>query len=151
MPSGKSPGFRVGCTCECFAFVPGYRPGLRWARSLSDVVEAAVQGGVTCVQLPEKQVNTSDFVAQAMAMKALLAPFNIPLVIKDRIDVVLVCCAHGVHLGQSDMAVTQARKLLPPDVFIGWTVETMEDVARSALIPVDYLGVIPIYGTPTKT
>ena len=120
-------------------------------RTLTDVVAAAVQGGVSCVQLREKQLNTRDFFAQAIALKELLAPHNIPLVINDRIDVALACGAHGVHLGQSDMPVAQARRLLPPEVFIGWSVETMEDVARSASLPVDYLGVSPIHATPTKT
>lgn len=120
------------------------------ARTLMDVVAAAVQGGVTCVQLREKQLNTRDFLAQAMMLKALLAPHDIPLVINDRIDVALACGAQGVHLGQSDMPVLQARQLLPPEVFIGWSVETMEDVARSASLPVDYLGVSPIHATPTK-
>lgn len=120
-------------------------------RTLTDVVAAAVQGGVTCVQLREKQLNTRDFFAQAIALKELLAPHNIPLVINDRIDVALACGAQGVHLGQSDMPVAQARRLLPLNVFIGWSVETMEDVARSASLPVDYLGVSPIYATPTKT
>lgn len=120
-------------------------------RTLTDVVAAAVQGGVTCVQLREKQLNTRDFFAQAMMLKELLAPHNIPLVINDRIDVALACGAQGVHLGQGDMPVAQARRLLPPDMFIGWSVETMEDVARSASLPVDYLGVSPIHATPTKT
>lgn len=120
-------------------------------RTLGDVVAAAVQGGVSCVQLREKQLNTRDFVAQALALKALLAPHHIPLVINDRIDVALACGAHGVHLGQSDMPVAQARRLLPPEVFIGWSVETMNDVIRSASLPVDYLGVSPIHATPTKT
>jgi len=120
-------------------------------RTLADVVAAAVQGGVTCVQLREKQLNTRDFLAQALALKDLLAPHDIPLVINDRIDVALACGAQGVHLGQSDMPVMQARQLLPPDVFIGWSVETLEDVARSAELPVDYLGVSPIFATPTKT
>ena len=120
-------------------------------RTLMDVVAAAVQGGVTCVQLREKQLNTRDFLAQAMMLKTLLAPQKIPLVINDRIDVALACGAQGVHLGQSDMPVLQARQLLPPEVFIGWSVETMEDVARSASLPVDYLGVSPIHVTPTKT
>lgn len=120
-------------------------------RTLTDVVAAAVQGGVTCVQLREKQLNTHDFVAQAVALSALLAPLHIPLVINDRIDVALACGAQGVHLGQSDMPVVQARRLLPPDVFIGWSVETMDDVARSAGLPLDYLGVSPIYATLTKT
>lgn len=120
-------------------------------RTLADVVAAAVQGGVTCVQLREKQLNTRDFLAQALALKDLLAPHGIPLVINDRIDVALACGAQGVHLGQSDMPVLQARRLLPPEVFIGWSVETLEDVARSAGLPVDYLGVSPIFATPTKT
>jgi thiamine-phosphate pyrophosphorylase len=121
------------------------------SRTVADVVAAAVQGGVTCVQLREKQLNTRDFVAQAMAMKTLLQPHGIPLVINDRIDVALACGAQGVHLGQSDMPVPQARRLLPSAVFIGWSVETMEDVARSASLPVDYLGVSPIHATLTKT
>lgn len=120
-------------------------------RTLSDVVAAAVQGGVRCVQLREKQRNTQDFLAQAMALKALLGPLQIPLVINDRIDIALACGAHGVHLGQSDMPVAEARRLLPPEVFIGWSVETLDDVARSAGLPVDYLGVSPIFATPTKT
>ena len=120
-------------------------------RTLTDVVAAAVQGGVTCVQLREKQLNTRDFFAQAMALQKMLLPLNIPLVINDRIDIALACAAQGVHLGQSDMPVEAARRLLPPEVFIGWSVETMDDVARSASLPVDYLGVSPVFATPTKT
>ena len=120
-------------------------------RTLTDVVAAAVQGGVTCVQLREKELNTRDFFAQAILLKELLAPYGIPLVINDRIDVALACGAQGVHLGQSDMPVEAARRLLPPEVFIGWSVETMDDVVRSAALPVDYLGVSPIHATPTKT
>ena len=120
-------------------------------RTLTDVVAAAVQGGVTCVQLREKQLNSRDFFAQAMALKTVLRPLGIPLIINDRIDIALACGAEGVHLGQSDLPVEEARRLLPPEVFIGWSVETMSDVARSAALPVDYLGVSPIFATPTKT
>jgi thiamine-phosphate pyrophosphorylase len=120
-------------------------------RTLADVVAAAVQGGVTCVQLREKQLNTRDFLAQAVLLKQLLSPHGIPLVINDRIDIALACGAEGVHLGQSDMPVMQARQLLPPEVFIGWSVETLADVSRSATLPVDYLGVSPIYATLTKS
>ena len=120
-------------------------------RTLADMVAAAVQGGVTCVQLREKHLNTRDFLAQAVRLKQLLGPHGIPLVINDRIDIALACGAEGVHLGQSDMPVEQARQLLPPEVFIGWSVETLADVTRSAALPVDYLGVSPIYATPTKS
>jgi thiamine-phosphate pyrophosphorylase len=120
-------------------------------RPLLDVVAAAVKGGVTCVQLREKQLNSRDFLAQAMALKALLSPLDIALVINDRIDIALACGAQGVHLGQSDLPVEVARRLLPPEVFIGWSVETMDDVAHAADLPVDYIGVSPIFATPTKT
>lgn len=126
------------------------QPSLK-GRTLIDVVQAAVQGGVTCVQLREKHANSRDFYAQAVALMNLLSPLNVPLIINDRIDIALACGAQGVHLGQSDLPVTEARKLLPPDVFIGWSVETMQEVTQSAALPVDYLGVSPVFATPTKT
>lgn len=120
-------------------------------RSLTDVVLAAVQGGVSCVQLREKDLGTRDFVALACVMKDLLAPFGVPLVINDRIDVALACGAQGVHLGQSDIPVAAARRLLPPEVFIGLSVETPDHVTQAQGQAVDYLGVSPVYATPTKT
>ena len=120
-------------------------------RTLADVVLAAVQGGVSCVQLREKALATRDFVALAVAVKDLLAPFDVPMIINDRLDVALACGAHGVHLGQSDMPVALARQLLPPDVFIGLSVESLGDVTRAAGQAVDYLGISPVYATPTKT
>lgn len=126
------------------------QPSLK-GRTLIDVVQAAVQGGVTCVQLREKHANSRDFYAQAVALMDLLTPLNVPLIINDRLDIALACSAQGVHLGQSDLPVDAARKLLPPEVFIGWSVETMAEVAQSAALPVDYLGVSPVFATPTKT
>ena len=120
-------------------------------RSLPDVVLAAVQGGVTCVQLREKDLCTRDFVALACVMKDLLGPFGVPLVINDRIDLALACGAQGLHLGQSDMPVAVARRLLPPEVFIGLSVETPDHVTQARGQAVDYLGVSPVYATLTKT
>lgn len=120
-------------------------------RTLTDVVLQAVQGGVTCVQLREKTASTRDFVALACVLTEVLKPLGVPLVINDRLDVALACGAQGVHLGQSDMPVALARQLLPPEVFIGWSVETPDDVQRAAHLPVDYLGVSPVFATPTKT
>lgn len=123
---------------------------LMQGRSLADVVAAAIQGGVSCVQLREKNLAAREFLAQAILLKSLLAKHQVPLVINDRIDIALACGAHGVHLGQSDLPVEAARKLLPPEVFIGWSVESMADVRQSASLPLDYLGVSPIFATPTK-
>jgi thiamine-phosphate pyrophosphorylase len=120
-------------------------------RNLKDVVMAAVQGGASCVQLREKTSNTRDFVALACALNDLLRPLGVPLVVNDRIDVALACGAQGVHLGQSDMPVELARQLLPPQMFIGLSVETPEDVRFAASLPVDYLGVSPVFPTPTKS
>lgn len=120
-------------------------------RDLLRIVQDAVRGGVTCVQLREKTKNTSDFVAQAQALKRLLSPLHIPLVINDRIDIALACEADGVHLGQSDMPVIDARRLLPQQVFIGWSVENLAHVQQASQLPVDYLGVSPVFATPTKT
>jgi thiamine-phosphate pyrophosphorylase len=125
--------------------------GLCRGRPLADVVAAAVQGGAGCVQLRDKQLGTREFLAQALVLKSLLAPLAVPLVINDRVEVALACGADGVHLGQGDMAPEQARRLLPPHVFIGWSVQTLDDVARSASLPLDYLGVSPVFATPTKT
>lgn len=118
---------------------------------MADVVAAAVQGGVSCVQLREKYLSTSKFLAKALMLKKLLAPHGVPLVINDRIDIALACDAEGVHLGQSDLPVDKARRLLPPGIFIGLSVETLDEVLHSATLPLDYLGVSPIFSTPTKT
>jgi thiamine-phosphate pyrophosphorylase len=120
-------------------------------RTLTDVVREAVAGGVTCVQLREKSLNSRDFLAQALALMDLLRPLGVPLIINDRIDIALACQAQGVHVGQNDMPVPAARALLPPEVFIGWSVESAEQVTQSAALPVDYLGVSPVFATPTKT
>ena len=118
---------------------------------LADVVSAAVRGGVSCVQLREKHLPGREFLAQALMLKRLLAPHHVPLIINDRIDIAMACGADGVHLGQSDLPVSDARKLLLPDIFIGWSVESIEDVRQSTGLPLDYLGVGPIFATATKT
>jgi thiamine-phosphate pyrophosphorylase len=116
-----------------------------------EVVAQAVQGGVGCVQLRDKHANTRELLAQAQALQALLRPLGVPLIINDRLDIALAVGAQGVHLGQSDMPPAIARRLLPPEMFIGWSVETPEQVRQAALEPVDYLGVSPVFDTPTKT
>ena len=111
----------------------------------------AVQGGVASVQLREKGLSTRAFVEEALRIKALLAPLGVPLIINDRVDVALAVGAEGVHVGQSDMPSEIARKLMGPKAILGLSVETWEDVVRAQNQPVDYLGVSPVFATPTKS
>lgn len=119
-------------------------------RDLVDVVAAAVRGGATMVQLREKKCDTRDFVELARALKKLLAPRGVPLLINDRVDVALASGADGVHVGQSDMRPADVRALMGPDVLLGLSVETMEHVREAGKLAVDYLGVGPVYPTATK-
>ena len=119
-------------------------------RTIDEVVMAAVDGGIRYVQLREKNVTTRFFVEEARRIKLLLKPFGIPLIINDRVDVALAVEAEGVHLGQEDMSCSLARKLLGQGVLIGLSVECWEDVVRAEEQDVDYLGVSPVFSTPTK-
>jgi len=120
-------------------------------RALTEVVLAAVRGGARCVQLREKALSTRAFVAEALAVRDLLAPLRVPLIINDRLDVALAVGADGVHIGQDDMPYALARRLLGPRAIIGVSVETWEDVERAQGLDCDYLGVSPVFATPTKT
>jgi thiamine-phosphate pyrophosphorylase len=120
-------------------------------RSLEDLVRAGLRGGVTAVQLREKECPTREFIDLARALKAILAPAGVPLIVNDRLDVALAACADGVHIGQSDMEYGDARRLLGPQAIIGLSVETPEQAERAASFDVDYLGVGPLFPTPTKT
>lgn len=119
-------------------------------RSLTQIVAAAVRGGVSMVQLREKDAPTRAFVEQARALKALLAPLGAPLLINDRVDVALACGADGVHVGQSDMPVETARALLPKGALIGLSITGADDLARADADAADYLGVGPIFAQTTK-
>jgi thiamine-phosphate pyrophosphorylase len=119
-------------------------------RSIDEVVAAGVRGGVTVVQLREKECKTGEFVEVGRRLKALLAPQGIPLIVNDRIDVALAVGADGLHVGQSDMDCRDVRAALGPDAIVGLSVETMEQAERAEGFEVDYLGVSPVFDTPTK-
>ena len=118
---------------------------------LEDVVLAAVRGGVTAVQLREKQATTREYVSTARRLKALLAPFGVPLIINDRVDVALAAGADGVHVGQSDMDYKDVRRIAGPDFLVGLSVENLQQAKAAEDLDADYLGVSPIFSTPTKT
>lgn len=120
-------------------------------RSLEKVVLAAVQGGVTIVQLREKECTTREFVALAIKVKELLDPLKVPLIINDRLDVALAVKADGIHLGQSDMPYRIAREILGKNAIIGLSVESIQDAQEAEDMDVDYLGISPVFLTPTKT
>jgi len=120
-------------------------------RSIADVVIEAVSGGVSCVQLREKDLSTRAFIEEARIILKLLKPYKVPLIINDRVDVALASGADGVHIGQDDMPYETARKLMGKDAIIGLSVETWEDVENAQSLDVDYLGVSPVFATPTKT
>ena len=124
---------------------------LSLGRDLETVVLQAVEGGVTLVQLREKDIDTRDFIALAQRLKAALAGSGVPLLINDRVDVALAVDADGVHIGQSDMPYGMARRLLGPDKIIGLSVETMDEVLQANGLDVDYVAVSPVFATHTKT
>ena len=119
------------------------------ARGMLAVVEAAVRGGVTCVQLREKSLATRAFVERARALKAWLLPLGVPLLINDRVDVALACGADGVHVGQSDMAPEDVRRLMPGGL-IGLSVESLAQLDAAERAPVDYYGISPVFATRSK-
>jgi thiamine-phosphate pyrophosphorylase len=120
-------------------------------RSTLAVVQAAVRGGASCVQLREKECSTLEFIEQAVILKEYLNARCIPFIINDRVDVAQAVKADGVHLGQHDMPLPMAKEILGDSMIIGISAESLEDAIAAEKGGADYLGVSPIYATPTKT
>lgn len=113
-------------------------------------VEAACRGGVTLIQLREKNRTTKEYIDLANKVKAISDRYDLPLLIDDRIDVAMAVDAAGVHVGADDMPVALARKLLGPDKIVGATAKTVEAAIKAQADGADYLGVGAIYPTTTK-
>lgn len=113
-------------------------------------VEQALRGGVTFLQLREKERSTRDYIRLAREVHAIARRYQVPLVVDDRVDVALAAEVDGVHVGQSDMPVWQARKLLGPDKIVGATAKTVPQALEALEQGADYLGVGAIYPTTTK-
>lgn len=115
------------------------------------VVIQGIAGGVTLVQLRSKTASARTLVALGKTVKAIVRRFQVPLLVNDRVDIALAIQADGVHLGQTDLHPIDAKKILGKRALIGFSVSNT-DQARSALgLPIDYLGVGPIFKTETKT
>lgn len=119
-------------------------------RTHLDVAREAVKGGATIIQFREKGKSTREILEMAMALHELLADREIPLIINDRLDIALAVGASGVHIGQDDMSLEVARRILGSERIIGVSARNLEEAVRAARGGADYLGVGPIFATSSK-
>ncbi len=113
-------------------------------------IEEAILGGVTFVQIREKDKTTAQYIDLVSKALKITRKYNVPLVVDDRVDVVLATGADGVHVGRDDMPVETARKILGDDRIVGATTKTVEQALAAYKAGADYLGVGAIYPTTTK-
>jgi thiamine-phosphate pyrophosphorylase len=119
-------------------------------KDLVSMVEEAIAGGVTAVQLRAKDLNTSDFLDLARRLLQTLRGSGVPLIINDRTEIALACGAAGVHLGQGDLSPDTARNLLGHSRIIGVSVNTLGEAREAERLGADYVGLGPAYATTTK-
>ncbi|MFA5181017.1 MAG: thiamine phosphate synthase [Syntrophales bacterium] len=124
----------------------------RWlgGRNLCDAVEEAIRGGVTLLQLREKDMSSQDYYQLAAKVKKTADMYHIPLIINDRLDIALAVDAAGVHLGLDDLPIPVVRKILGKDRIIGASAATVAEALRFQQQGADYLGVGAVFPTATK-
>ncbi|KAK4216092.1 putative hydroxyethylthiazole kinase [Rhypophila decipiens] len=127
------------------------RPEVLGQRDFYTVVEAALKGGVTCVQLREKTGDTGALIQTARRLHEITQRYQVPLLINDRVDVALAVNCEGVHIGQDDMSLPEARRLLGPDKIIGVSASTPDEAREAVKGGADYLGIGTVYSTQTKS
>jgi len=125
--------------------------GLSLGRPLEMIIREAVAGGVTAVQLREKEASSREFIDLARRAREIVRPIGIPLIINDRADVALAVEADGLHIGQSDLPYADARRIVGPEAVIGLSADTAQQARVAEALDVDYVGVGPIFATRTKT
>ncbi len=123
--------------------------GMLGGKELLRTVGEAVCGGVGMVQLREKDCPTREFVALARAVKGVLQPYGVPLLVNDRVDVALAAGADGVHVGQEDMSVADVRRQMPGGI-VGLSVESRTQLLSANDLDIDYVALSPVFSTPTK-
>lgn len=119
-------------------------------KSLYEQIEDALKGGVTMLQLREKDLNPEDFLKEAKEVKKLCEKFGVPLIINDNLDVALKSGADGVHVGSEDLPVSEIRKIVPENFIIGATAKTVEQAKKAEESGADYIGVGAVFPSPTK-
>lgn len=117
---------------------------------LEQTVEAAVNGGVTVVQLRDKHASDEQMIAQGKRLKAILAGTGVPLIINDRLQVALACQADGLHVGQRDAGVQEARSAMGQEALIGLSINTLEQLQAAPIELLDYVGLGPVFATASK-
>jgi thiamine-phosphate pyrophosphorylase len=117
---------------------------------LAEAARRAVEGGATLVQLRDKTSGTRAFAARAGALVAALRGTGVPVLINDRVDVALAAGAAGVHLGQDDLGVRDARRLLGPRAIVGVTIRTEREARETPLGPADYAAIGGVFATASK-
>jgi thiamine-phosphate pyrophosphorylase len=124
---------------------------LAGGRSVEDIVRAAVAGGVRMVQLRDKISSSRVLLQRALALQQMLAPCGVPLIVNDRCDIALAAGAAGVHVGQDDLPCARVRSIVGPDFLIGVSVSTVGEARQAEQDGANYLGLSPVFDTPTKT
>ncbi|MDR1160607.1 MAG: thiamine phosphate synthase [Syntrophomonadaceae bacterium] len=119
-------------------------------RELSAVVEEAILGGVSIVQVREKEAGDLEFYRAALEIKAVTRKYNIPLIINNRLDIALAVQAEGVHIGQGDLPLSAARSIVPDTMLIGVSVGSVEEALQAQADKADYVGAGPVFVTSTK-
>ncbi|MFV0466443.1 MAG: thiamine phosphate synthase [Lachnospiraceae bacterium] len=124
-----------------------------WTQKLSlyEQVEAALQGGVTCVQLREKNLSDENFLEEAVKICELCHRYGIPFIINDHVEIAVKCSADGIHVGQEDAKVLEVRNAVGEDMIIGVSVHTVNEAVEAVKQGADYLGVGAVFSTTTKT
>ena len=119
-------------------------------RTLIEEVEKAIKGGITCLQYREKHLSKEAQLEEAKALRVLTRRYDIPFIINDNVDLALLCEADGVHLGQQDDSIQEARRKLGPNKLIGATAKTVGQAKQAEEAGADYIGSGAVFGSNTK-
>ncbi len=120
-------------------------------QTLYEQVNSAIRGGITMLQLREKELSEAEFLKEAEKIKPLCRANDIPFIINDDVDVAVKCGADGVHIGQNDMAAEKVRQIIGDDMILGVSAQTTEQAVKAEEAGADYLGVGAVFPTSTKS
>ncbi|AWX15754.1 thiamine phosphate synthase [Mergibacter septicus] len=120
-------------------------------RRLSEDIEASLQGGITLLQLREKELKNDDFFNEAIEIKKLCKAYNVPFIVNDNVEIAIKSDADGIHIGQQDMPIDEVRKLIGENKILGVSAQTVEQALLAEKMGADYLGVGAVFSTKSKS